>query len=156
MTLCIGTDITKNAKPQTHIFQPKSTRGSHHSPAWPIVSANGCPTETISTVVHFLNPLSTLNKSYVKDTTHILKIINDTGAVPRHSNLVTPSVTLLYTNICIPTGIQVAHRSLGKFRSQSSFKPTDKSLIQLLEPRINSSSIINTIYKSYDVLWAPG
>ena len=64
-------------------FLPKIHKAITRPMGRPIVSANGCPTEKISNFVdHFLNPPSTHNKSYVKDTTHFLKIIRDTGVVP--------------------------------------------------------------------------
>ena len=58
----------------------------------------------------FSNPLSTQNKSYMKDTTHFLKIIRDSGIVPLGCHLVTVNIDSLYTNIDIPTGIQEAKK----------------------------------------------
>ena len=51
-------------------FLPNIHEGIIPPPGRPIVSANGCPTEKISKCVdYFLNMPSTLNKSYMKDTT---------------------------------------------------------------------------------------
>ena len=79
----------------------------------PIMSANGSPTEKISQFVdHFLFEPSTHNESYVKDTTHFLKIIRDTGAVPHNSTLVTLDVTSLYTNIDIENALTASREAL--------------------------------------------
>ena len=59
-------------------FLPKIHKGITPLPGRPIISANVFPTEKITKFIdHFLNTLSILNKSYVKDTTHFLTLIND-------------------------------------------------------------------------------
>ena len=81
---------------------PKIHKGQTPPPGRPIVSANGCPTERISQLVdHFLNPLSSLHQSYIKDTTHFLNKLKELGTVPPNSILVTFDVCSLYTNIPI-------------------------------------------------------
>jgi hypothetical protein len=112
---------------------PKIHKGISPPPGRPIVSANGCATERISQLVdHFLNPLSSLHKSYVRDTTHFLNILKKIGTVPSNSLLVTFDVCSLYTNIPIKEGIQAARESLDKHRHKSA-KPKNQSIIQLLE-----------------------
>jgi hypothetical protein len=109
---------------------PKIHKGINPPPGRPIVSANGCPTERISQLVdHFLNPLSNLHKSYVKDTTHFLNTLNQIGKVPENSLLVTFDVCSLYTNIPIREGIQAARESLRKNRPRSA-QPKNESIIQ--------------------------
>jgi hypothetical protein len=47
-------------------------------PGRPVVSGNGRPTEKISKFVdHFLNPTVKDIWSYVKDTTHVLKLMEE-------------------------------------------------------------------------------
>ena len=100
----------------------------------PIMSANGSPTEKISKFVdHFLFEPSTHNESYVKDTTHFLKIIRDTGNVPHNSILVTLDVTSLYTNIDINDGLSASKEALNNFRPQRDIHPSNDYLIELLE-----------------------
>ena len=128
---------TKNVQLYTnHVFSPVSTQNDHSFPGQiHYISQlnrgsqlNKGPTERISYLVdHFLNPPSTYHHSYVKDTTHFLKLIRDSGIVPTISYLVTLDITLLYINICIPTGIQATKEVLEKFRPQTDLKPTNQS-----------------------------
>jgi hypothetical protein len=112
---------------------PKIHKGITPPPGRPIISAIGSPTEKISQLVdHFLNPPTTLNKSYVKDTTHFLQILEEMGPLPEGSILVTLDVTSLYTNIPNTEGIKAANDILKRSRSRH-YKPSNKSLIQLLE-----------------------
>ena len=70
-------------------------------PGRPILSANGCPTEKISGFVdvHIRKYVESI-PSYIKDTTHFLKIINELPQpLPKGSILVSFDVTALYTNI---------------------------------------------------------
>ena len=126
--------VDKECRTLHMFFLPQIHNGITPPPGRPIVSANGCPSEKISIFVdHFLNTPSTLNKSYVKDTTHFLKLIRDAGVVPQNSYLVTLDVTSLYTNIPTPSGIQAAKQALEKFRPNTDPKPQNDSLIKLLE-----------------------
>ena len=115
-------------------FLPQIHKGITPPRGRPIVSANGSPTEKMSIFIdHFPNTPSTLNKSYVKDTTHFLKLIRDAGVVPQNSYLMTLDVIPLYTNIPTPSGIQAAKQALVKFRPNTDLKPQNDSLIKLLE-----------------------
>ena len=54
---------------------PKIHKRLNKPPGRPIVSGNGCPTERISQFVdYFLKPIVRDTRSYLKDTTHFLKI----------------------------------------------------------------------------------
>ena len=58
------------------------------------------PTQWISQLVdHFLNPISTANLSYIKDTTHFLQILQEVRPLPDNCLLVIFHVTSLFTNI---------------------------------------------------------
>jgi len=118
--------------PQLYLL-PKIHKGITPPPGRPIISANGCPTEKISEFVdHFLNPTCKNLKSYVKDTTHFLKLIYDLGDLPNNCILVTMDVSSLYTNIPIDEGIEAAKLALMKHRSMPNIKPRNDSLIGLL------------------------
>ena len=68
-----------NREPRTAnlYLLPKIHKGITPPPGRPICSANGSPTEKISQLVdHFLNPPTTQQKSYVKDTTNFLQILS--------------------------------------------------------------------------------
>ena len=118
--------------PQLYLL-PKIHKGINPPPGRPIISANGCPTEKISEFVdHFLNPTLKHLRSFVKDTTHFLKLIYDLGQLPPNCTLVTMDVSSLYTNIPIEEGINTARNALMRYRSTPNIKPTNESLITLL------------------------
>ena len=118
--------------PQLYLL-PKIHKGQNPPPGRPIISANGCPTEKISQFVdHFLNPTCTNLRSFVKDTTHFLKLIKDLGQLPTYCTLVTMDVSSLYTNIPTDEGLEAARISLNKYRPTPNIKPTNDSLITLL------------------------
>jgi hypothetical protein len=92
---------------------PKIHKGINPPPGRPIVAAIGSPTEKISKLVdHFLTPPTFLNKSFVKDTTHFLEIIQEVGPLPDNAILFTFDVTSLYTNIPNKEGIEAANEFL--------------------------------------------
>ena len=85
-----------------------------------MVSGNGCPTERISRFVdHFLNPLSQKVKSYIKDTTHFLNIINTISDLPENTLLVSLDVKSLYTNIPQQEGIETCKSFLNQRPDQT-------------------------------------
>jgi hypothetical protein len=113
---------------------PKIHKGITPTPGRPVVSGNGCPTEKISSFVdHFLNPTTQLIKSYVKDTTHFLQLMNSLGKIPQGALLVTLDVVGLYPNIPNDQGLEAARVALGKSRPGPNVKPSNRSLMKLLE-----------------------
>ena len=119
--------------PQLYLL-PKIHKGLIPPPGRPIISANGCPTENISQFVDFfLNPTCLTLPSFVKDTTHFLHLINDLGQLPDNCLLVTMDVSSLYTNIPNNEGLTAARAALDTHRPQANIKPTNASLIGLLE-----------------------
>ena len=119
--------------PQLYLL-PKIHKGLNPPPGRPIISANGCPTENISQFVDFfLNPTCLTLPSFVKDTTHFLRLINDLGTLPDNCILVTMDVSSLYTNIPNIEGLTAARIALDTARPQANIKPTNASLIKLLE-----------------------
>ena len=131
---------------------PKIHKGTIPPPGRPIVSANGCPTEKISQLVdNFLTPPTTMYiKSYIKDTTDFIKKLEQIGQLPPDCLLVTLDVTSLYTNIPNKEGIDAAKRLLSKYRPETDLKPSNKSIIELLD--LNSTE---TIISKWEALrWA--
>ena len=113
---------------------PKIHKGQTPCPGRPIISANGSPTEKISQFVdHFLNPPTQKLRSYVRDTTHFLQILETLGHLPPNCILATLDVSSLYTNIPNAEGIEAARTTLNGSRSHPGVKPTNVSLIALLE-----------------------
>ena len=79
-----------------------------------VVSANSHPTENISQFVDFhLNPVVPKLPSYIKDTTHFLKILDDLKELPPGSLLVTLDVSSLCTNIPHNEGIEACRKALN-------------------------------------------
>ena len=123
----------EEAKTSRFYMLPKIHKGTTPPPGRPIVSANSSPTERISEFVDFfLNPLVPSIPSYIRDTTHFLKILRDLGQVPPNCLLVTLDVSSLYTNIPNIEGVQAARNLLRKHRFIDA-KPHISSLLQALE-----------------------
>ena len=96
----------------------------------PIVSDCGSETyRTAEYLDHFLNPLSTLHPSYLKDTYHFVNIIKNL-IVPPNSFLFTMDVKSLYTNIPIEAGIKCVKDLFDKI---PNIKRPDKQLLELLD-----------------------
>jgi hypothetical protein len=118
--------------PQLYLL-PKIHKNKTPVPGRPIVSANNSPTERISQFVdHFLQPIVSTTKSYVKDTTDFLNKIEALEPLPENSILATVDVTSLYTNIPNQEGITACNSQLNKVRLTGDVPPTT-SIIQLLE-----------------------
>lgn len=99
-------------------------------PGRPIVS--DCSSETYGTaefIDFYLNPLSKLHQSYVKDAYHFIDIIKNIQ-IPIHSMLFTIDVDSLYTNIVTEEGINAV---LNVFQKNPDGGRPDKEIIQLLE-----------------------
>ena len=72
-----------------------------------IISGCDVPTERLSSFVDkLLQPIAQIQESYLKDTTHFIRFIENTR-VPRNAFLVSMDVTSLFTNIPILTDIQL-------------------------------------------------
>ena len=113
---------------------PKIHKNTLPPPGRPIISANGCPTERISQFVdHFLNPTNKLLPSFVRDTTHFLKLLSEQGELPIDAILVTMDVSSLYTNIPNDEGLRAAMETLSAHRPEPHIKPTNLTLVKLLE-----------------------
>ena len=111
-------------------------------PGRPIISGNKCPTERISALVdHFLLEVAPLGSSYIKDTTHFLKILRDIGSLPDDALLVTLDVTSLYTNIPNNEGIEAARIAFSQNREPGSL-PRNTTLLKLLSLVLKSNNFV--------------
>ena len=127
-------DYLGNFKTRTPRFYmlPKIHKGTMPPPGRPIISGNGGPTERISQFVdHFLKEVATKGKSYIKDTTHFLNIIQNHPKVPDNTLMVTLDVKSLYTNIPNSMGLKACSQSLNTHR-QGTQNPSNVSIIRLL------------------------
>ena len=72
-------------------------------------------------------------RSYVKDTTDFIKKLEAIGTLPPNCLLVTLNVTSLYTNIPNKEGLDAAKRLLSRYRPEQNLKPSNQTIIELLE-----------------------
>ena len=92
----LTTDIDRT---QQLYLLPKIHKDLNNPPGRPIVSGSGGPTEKISQFVdHFIGPLVPLSKSYLRDSTHMINILQHHKPIP-NMLLCTLDITSLYTNI---------------------------------------------------------
>ena len=105
--------VNKEPRTSTIYFLPKLHKAFTEFPSChPILSSNSSATERISQFVdHFLNPLTSGFRSFVKDTTHFLQLISQLGHIPDDCFLVTLDVKSLYTNINLEGGFTAAKES---------------------------------------------
>ena len=81
----------------------------------PIISGCDGPTERISSFVDtLLQPISKIQKSYLKDTTDFINFIENTK-VKKRTFLVSMDVTSLYTNILQNEGIEIVCKTYENF-----------------------------------------
>ena len=112
---------------------PKIHKQIRPPPGRPVVAGIGSPTEKISQFVdHFLNPISMMVKSYIKDTNDFLHKLNAVETFADGILLVTMDVTSLYTNIPNNEGLKASFQALLKHRT-GDVKPRNLSIIRLLE-----------------------
>ena len=115
-------------------FLPQIHKGKTSPPGRPILSAGNSDTEKISKFIdHFLNPCATTGQSYIKDTTDFLNILEGRGPILVNSWLITLDVTSLYTTIGNAQDLLDTKEDLDRFRPNPNVKPSNKSLIELME-----------------------
>ena len=101
------------------------------TPGRPVVSACLCPTELLSAYIDdVLKPLVVQLPSYVKDTNHLLNILNDIPDATSKRYLYTMDVKSLYTIIPNADGLRALRFFLEKRSDQTP--PTD-TIIRLAE-----------------------
>ena len=90
----------------------------------PIISGCDGPTERISSFVDtLLQPISKIQKSYLKDTTDFINFIENTK-VKKRTFLVSMDVTSLYTNIPQNEGIEIVCKAYKIFNKDNPPIPT--------------------------------
>ena len=143
--------LPRRSRPAWLYILPKIHKSKQNPPGRPIVSANSHPTENISQFVDsHLNPLVPKLSSYIKDTTHFLKKLDDLKELPPGSLLVTLDVSSLYTNIPHNEGIEACRKALNSSDHLSRSHLKTASICDLI---ISNSTI--TITSNYMGLqWA--
>lgn len=108
-------------------------------PGRPIVS--DCGSETYATaefIDFFLNPLSVLHPSYVKDTYHFIEIVKDLK-IPTNALFFSLDVDSLYTNIPIAAGLETVKKVFLKYPDES--RP-DEEVLRLLEINLTRNDFV--------------
>lgn len=116
--------------PKIHKEPAKWSKPYEIPPGRPIVS--DCSSETYHTAEYidfFLNPLSTIHASYIKDTYHFVDLIKGLS-IPVESILFTIDIDSLYTNIDLGEGMQAVKNI---FQRNPDKRRPQKELLQLLE-----------------------
>ena len=117
---------TNNPKTPKLYLLPKIHKPNN--PGRPVVSSIGCHTEKISQFVDYhLKSFNQALPSYVQDTTHFLKKLDDLPDIPDEAILVTMDVRSLYTNIPNTEGIEAVQ---SYFRARAG--PGDRFLSQVI------------------------
>ena len=112
---------------------PKIHKNRQHPPGRPIVSGNGCPTERISKFVDFfLQPGVKSIRSYIRDTSDFLLMLQSLQIIPKGSLLTTLDVSSLYTNIPNVEGCRAVEISLNSTRCHYA-NPSNNNLLKLLK-----------------------
>ena len=125
--------ILRVKKVRTPHFLPKIHKKQRPPPGRPIVSGNGCVTEKISAFIDiFLNPITTISKSFIKDTTDFVKRIENLEPLTPNTIIGTLDVTSLYTNIPNQEGIKAINDILNIERPNNA-NPKNETLVELLK-----------------------
>ena len=127
----LKTDIDRT---QQFYLLPKIHKDPLNPPGRPIVSGSEGPTEKISQLVdHFIGQIEPLSQCYIRDSTHLIIILNGFTVQPGIL-LHTLDITSLYTNIPHNQGIQSTKEMLAIIKPPDSL-PQNSYIIDL--PRIS-------------------
>ena len=127
---------------------PKTHKKVTPIPTRPIVSGCSGPNENISRFISYiLNPIVKRVKSYVKDSKHLVNIIESTTIQPS-SLLVTMDVGSLYTNIPQDEGVEVALSYMEKYKEEVPFW-LPPSVVREMFKYVLKHNIFNFNGKSY-------
>ena len=123
----LTTDIDRT---QQLYLLPKIHKDMNNPPGRPIVSGSGGPTEKISQFVdHFIGPLVPLSQSYIRDSTHMINILQHQKPIP-NMLLCTLDITSLYTNIPHHEGVLAIKELLAIHRDINAL-PHNSYIIEL-------------------------
>ena len=133
--------LPRRSRPARFYILPKIHKNKDNPPGRPIVSATSHITEHISQFVDaHLNPLVPKLRSYIKDTTHFLRKLDDLKELPPGSLLLTLDVSSLYTNIPHKEGIEACRKALNSSGHLSRSRLKTESICDLMRmiPTMNN------------------
>lgn len=115
----------------------------------PIVSGCSGPTENCSAFLDFyLQPLVPLSKSYIRDSKHMIQILEDV-TLPQNAILATVDVEALYLNIPHSEGIECALSNLYEHNPDRDSLPFPKDFVEGLLTAILKHNIFEFDGKMY-------
>ena len=125
--------LNYDIRPARFYTLPKIHEGVFPPPGRPIISGNGFPTERISQFVDFfIKNISCKGKSFIKDTSDFLRMIEGIKTAPKGSFLVTLDVVSLYPNIPIADSISACAAGLNTYRPVGN-EQRNSSILRLLK-----------------------
>ena len=117
LTKEIAKYIQPKSPPRTPFFYFLPKIHKQNNPPRPIISGCDSPTDRLSKyLTSILNPIAQAQPSYLKDTKHLLQIIQNHPPLPSNTFLVTADVSSLYTNIPHEEGMDIILNSLNTHR----------------------------------------
>lgn len=129
--------IPNEAKPSRFYTLPKTHKvkpGSDVLPVRPVISGCGSATERLSEFVDYhLKPFVPKLKSFVKDSKHLIRKIEDInakGPLPEGSSLFTIDVVAMYPSIPKDLGLKAAKEALNQREIK---KPSTENLLKCLQ-----------------------
>ena len=103
--------------PRTPIFYFLPKIHKPDNPPRPIISGCDSPTDRISEfLTTILNPIAQAQPSYIRDSTHLISLLDQIPPLPQDTFLVSIDVSSLYTNIPHTEGIQTVMDYIKKHR----------------------------------------
>ena len=146
-----------HSRPARFYILHKIHKNKDNPPGRPIVSATSHPTEHISQFVDaHLNPLVPKLPSYITDTTHFLRKLDDLKALPPGSLLITLDVSSLYTSIPHKEGIEACRKALNSSSHLSRSRLKTESTCDLMSMILTMNNFefdSNHSSNSMELLW---
>ena len=106
--------FNKDPKFARFYLLPKIHKRLHNVPRRPVISNCGYYTENISSFLDYhLQALAKKFESYIKDTNHFLKNLQELGSLPKNVILLTIDVVGLYPNIPHEEGLVLIRKNLN-------------------------------------------
>lgn len=125
--------------PKIHKDPKKWTVPYDIPPGRPIVSDCGSETyQTAEFIDYYLNPLSIIHPSYVKDTYHFVDIVKKLK-IPKQAMFFSIDVDSLYTNIDIKSGLETVKKI---FQNNPNPDRPDGEILQLLEINLTKNDFL--------------
>ena len=123
--------FNKNPKFARFYLLPKIHKWLHNVPDRPVISNCGYYTENISSVLDYhFQPLTKKVKSYIKDTNHFLKKLQELGSLPKNAILCTIDVVGLYPNISHEEDLASIRKYLN---NRENKEVTTDTLVELID-----------------------